>query len=299
MSISDCILAADIGGTKIAAAQVGRFGKIFCRYEAPTPPEGGRAVVDVAARLLRQMPQQKACAVAVDVPGLAWPDGSVWAPNIRGWKRWPLGRALRTQFNLPVLVESDRNAFVVGESWRGAARGCSDVVFLIVGTGIGAGILSGGRLLRGHAQLAGAVGWLAVRDSFLPRYVSTGCLEAHAAGPAIATAASRRLRAKLTAREVTQLACHGDKVARGILRDAGRYLGLALANLVSTLNPQMIVIGGGVAEAGDLLIRPARVEMKRWAQPLAAKQVRIVRSTLKADAGLLGAAKLAWDRFRL
>src|SRR6266568_145118 len=295
----DCILAADIGGTKIAAARVSRSGKISCRCEALTPAEGGRAVVDVAARLLRQLPQQKARAVAVDVPGLAWPDGSVWAPNIRGWKRCPLGQTLRTQFNLPVLVESDRNAFVVGESWRGVARGCSDVVFLMAGTGIGAGILSGGRLLRGQGELAGAVGWLAVCDTFLPRYVSTGCLEAHAAGPAIATAASRRLHRNLTGREVTQLARCGDKAAREILHDAGRYLGLALANLVSTLNPKMIVIGGGVAEAGDLLIGPAREEMKRWAQPLAAKQVRIVRTTLKANAGLLGAAKLAWDHFRL
>ncbi len=295
----DCILAADIGGTKIAAARVSRSGKISCRCEALTPAEGGRAVVDVAARLLRQLPQQKARAVAVDVPGLAWPDGRVWAPNIRGWKCWPLGQTLRTQFNLPVLVESDRNAFVVGESWRGAARGCSDVVFLIVGTGIGAGVLSDSRLVRGHGELAGAIGWLAVRDAFLPQYALTGCLEAHAAGPAIAAAAGRRLHRKLTAREVTTLARRGDKVAREILRDAGRYLGLALANLVSTLNPEMIVIGGGVAEAGDLLIGSARQEMKRWAQPVAARQVRIVRGTLKANAGLLGAAKLAWDHFRL
>ena len=297
--MADYVLAADIGGTKVAAACIARSGKITHRCEAPTPAEGGGAVVDLVVRLLRQLPQEKACSIAVDVPGLAWPDGSVWAPNIRGWKRCPLGRILRRRFKLPVLVESDRNAFVVGESWRGAARHCSDVVFLIVGTGIGAGILSGGQLLRGHGELAGAVGWLAVGDAFLPRYEFTGCLEAHAAGPAIASAASRVLHRRVSAREVALMARGGNKAAREILQEAGRHLGRALANLVSTLNPEIIVIGGGVAEAGDLLLGPAREEMNRWAQPLAAKQVRVVRSRLQANAGLLGAARLAWDRYHL
>ena len=297
--MSECILAADIGGTKIAAACVSRSGGISCRLETATPPEGGRAVADALLRLLRHLPQQNARAIAVDVPGLASPDGSVWAPNIRKWKRWPLGRTLRSEFRLPVLVENDRNAFVLGEAWKGSARGCSDVVFLIVGTGVGAGILSGGRLLRGHGQLSGAVGWLAVRDAFLPAYALTGCLENHAAGAAIAVAASRTLGRSTTAREVTQLARRGNKTARQILREAGRYLGLGLANLVSTLNPEIIVIGGGVAQAGELLLGPARQEMKRWAQPLAARQVRVVRSVLKGNAGLLGVARLAWNHFPL
>lgn len=297
--MSDIVLAADIGGTKIAAACVSRSGRISCLSEIATPPEGGRVVANAVVRLLQRLPRHNARAVAVDVPGLAWPDGSVWAPNIRKWKRWPLGRSLRRAFRLPVLVESDRNAFVVGESWKGSARGCSDVVFLIVGTGIGAGILSGGRLLRGHGQLSGAVGWLAVCDTFLSAYARTGCLENHASGPAIALAASRKLGRKTTAMEVTQLARSGNKISRQILREAGRYLGLGLANLLSTLNPEVIVIGGGVAHAGDLLLRPACREMKRWAQPLASKQVRVVSSTLKGDAGLLGVAKLALDYFQL
>ena len=294
----DYVLAADIGGTKIAAACIARSGRISHRCEAPTPAEGGGAVVDLVVRLLRQLPQEKACSVALDVPGLAWPDGSVWAPNIRGWKRMPLGRILRKQFHLPVLVESDRNAFVVGETWKGAARNCSDVVFLMVGTGIGAGILVGGQLVRGHAELAGAVGWMAVRDRFLPEYSLVGCLEARAAGPGIAAAASRRLKRKITASDCAELARRGNASARAVLQEAGEFLGLALANLVSTLNPEMIVIGGGVADAGEFLLRPARETMARWAQPLAVKQVRLVRSRLGTRAGLLGAAKMAFDSFQ-
>lgn len=289
------MLAADLGGTKIAAARINSRGQVTHYRQSPTPPQGGRAALDALLDRLASLPQTGACAVAVGVPGLAYPDGSVWAPNIPGWTRMPLGGALRKRFRLPVVVESDRNALVVGEAWRGAAQRRRDVVFVAVGTGIGAGILAGGRLLRGRAELAGAVGWMAVRDRFLAAYGRRGCLETHAAGPAIGKAASRRLNRPVTARDVVRLARRGNAQARRIIEEAGRTLGLGLANLVSVLNPEMIVIGGGVAAAGDLLLGPARQSMRQWAQPLAARQVRIVRSRLGTRAGLLGVAKLAFE----
>lgn len=289
------VLAADIGGTKIAVARVSRSGKITHSLKALTPTAGGRAVIDKIITLLRQLPQKDTHAIAVDVPGLAYRDGHVWAPNIRGWKHFPLREALWREFKLPVVVESDRNAFVIGEAWRGAARNCRDVVFIMIGTGIGVGILADGRLIRGHGELAGSVGWMAVRDQFRPEYRLVGCLEAHTAGPGISAVGSRCLKRKVTARELTQLARQGDKTARRILCEAGCYLGLALANLVSTLNPEVIVIGGGVAAAGHSLISSARKAMKCWAQPLAVKQVRVVRSRLGTTAGLLGVTKLAFD----
>lgn len=289
-------LVTDLGGTKIAAARVEDTGRITHRLLAPTPPEGGRAVVDTLTSLFRQLPGEGACALGVDVPGLAYPSGRVWAPNIPGWEHMPLGRMLSQRFDLPVLVESDRNAFVTGEAWQGAAKKCADVVFVAIGTGIGAGIISGGRLIRGSGGLAGCVGWMAVRDRFVPAYKAMGCLESLVAGPGIARAARRVLRRAADAREVVRLARHGDPGARRVITTAGHYLGLALANLVDILNPQMIVIGGGVAAAGNLLLRPARATMQQWAQPLAVKQVRIRRSRLGAQAGLLGAAKLCFDR---
>jgi glucokinase len=294
----DFALAADIGGTKIAAARVSESGKITHLNTCATPAHGGYDVVQALIALLQNLPQKNARVLAVDVPGLAYRDGHVWAPNIKGWKHMPLARALRKHFQLPVLIESDRNAFVVGEAWRGAARNRKDVVFVVVGTGIGAGILSGGRLVRGAAELAGAIGWMAVRDEYLPQYKSVGCLEAHAAGPGISKAAAVKMRRNLSAVELTTLARQGDKAARDVLHEAGSYLGLALANLVSTLNPKVIVVGGGVAEAGDLVLNPARETMKRWAQPLAAKQVRIVPSRLGIKAGLLGVAKLGFESCR-
>jgi len=294
----DYVLAADIGGTNVRVARVSSTGRISHHKRVLTPPAGGVAVVDALATLLEQIPRTGVGAIGVDVPGLAYNNGDVWAPNIRGWKRMPLGVRLQERLHLPVVVESDRNAFVVGEAWKGTARNCRNVVFLAVGTGIGAGILADGRLLRGHGELAGSVGWMAVRDRYLPQYAKTGCLESHAAGPGIGLAARRLLRRNISAPEVARLAAQGDRRAQLILERAGHYLGLALANLVSTLNPEMIVVGGGVAEEGGLLLKTARETMMRWAQPIAVRQVRLVRSELGDAASLLGVAKLALDATR-
>ncbi len=289
-------LAADLGGTKIAVARVDSRGKLDHLLTSATPRRGGRLVETALVRLLRGLPRTGATAVGVSVPGLARPEGTVWAPNIPGWAHWPLAAALEREFGLPIVVESDRNAFVTGEAWCGAAKNARDVIFLIIGTGIGAGILSGGQLLRGSRELAGAIGWMAVRDEYAPRYKQVGCLEAHLAGPALSRRAAEFGLGEISAEQVCALARRGNKKAREIVEQAGFYLGLALANLVSTLNPQAIVIGGGLSGAGELLLKPARATMLRWGQPLAVRQVRIARSRLGASAGLLGAAKLAFDR---
>ncbi len=289
------ILAADLGGTKIAVARVTSTGRVEGVRTEPTPTMGGRAVAELLTRMLGELPRKGAVGISVSVPGLAYPDGRVWAPNIPGWKRWPLRAQIESRLKLPTLVESDRNAFVVGEAWRGAAKNLKDAIFLIVGTGIGAGILSGGQLVRGHAELAGAVGWMAVRDEYLPEYKNVGCLEAHLAGPAVERRGMRLFRRGLTAREITAMARHGDRLAIELLDNTGYYLGLALANLVSMLNPKVIVLGGGLSGAGELLLARARAVMKQWGQPLAVRQVRVVRSRLGNRAGLLGAAKMAFD----
>ncbi|HEV2425778.1 MAG TPA: ROK family protein [Terriglobia bacterium] len=292
------VLAADLGGTKIAAARVEQSGRITDRLVSATPSEGGLAVVDVLTHLLRRLPAKGVCALGVDVPGLAGSDGNVWAPNIPGWERMPLGRTLARRFRLPVLVESDRNAFVTGEAWLGSARHRRDVVFVTIGTGIGAGIISGGRLIRGHAELAGCLGWMATRGRYLPEYRAVGCLETHAAGPGIALAAKRVFGRTMDTREVVAFARRGNRRAREVIREAGRDLGRALANVVDLLNPEMIIVGGGAAAAGNLLLDPAREELKRWAQPLAARQMRIRRSRLGWRVGLLGIARLCFDRFQ-
>lgn len=288
-------LVVDLGGTKIAAARVDSDGNMTHQRIAATPRGGGKAVVTALIDLLQQIPAQDICAIGVDVPGCAYADGSVWAPNLPGWKRMALGAMLNEHFKLPVMVESDRNAFVTGETWKGSARGCRDVIFLAVGTGIGAGIISGGHLIRGSKELSGCLGWMATESKFLLRYKEVGCLESHLAGIGIAAKASRVLKTATTTSELIQLARQGNPTAKKLIEQAGEYLGLALANMVSILNPEMIVIGGGVAAAGNLLLSPAKRTMRQWAQPLASKQVRIVRSRLGERAALLGMAKMAFD----
>lgn len=236
--------------------------------------------------------------MGVAVPGLARPDGTVWAPNLRKWTRMPLARMLHKRLGLPVLLESDRNACVLGETWQGRAQDCSDVVFVAVGTGIGAGIISGRRLLRGSSELAGCLGWLPVREKFLAVYKAMGCLEYHATGPGIGRAGNRVFGASVTPERIVALARGGDARARRILADAGDALGIALAAVVDILNPQVIVVGGGMAAAGNLLLAPARRTLRKWAQPLAGGQVRVVRSSLGSRAPLLGLAKICFDQVR-
>jgi glucokinase len=290
-------LVADLGGTKIAAARIGASGEITHRLQAATPAVGGKHVVDAVAHLFMQLPREAAGAVGVAVPGLARPDGTVWAPNLPGWTRMPLARMLEKRLRLPVILESDRNACVLGEAWQGRAHDCSDVVFVTVGTGIGAGIISGGHLLRGSGELAGCLGWLPVREKYLPAWKTIGCLEFHAAGPGIGRAATRAFGTSVTPERVVALARAGDARALRVLADAGSALGVALAAVVDILNPQIIVVGGGTAAAGNLLLAPARQTLRQWAQPLAGRQVRLVRSSLGSRAPLLGLAKICFDRF--
>jgi len=179
---------------------------------------------------------------------------------------------------------------VTGEQWLGAACGLTDVTFLAVGTGIGAGIISGGRLIRGAGDIAGAVGWFALDPRTKEIYKRVGCFEAESAGPALA----RRAGGQLTTEAIIERARHGDSAARQIVDETIQYLAMGVANLVSVLNPQMIVLGGGLMQAGDLFLEPVRREMLQWAQPIAAKQVRIELSALGEDAGMLGAARLAF-----
>lgn len=253
-------------------------------------------------------------AVAICVPGIAYvASGKVWAPNIPGWDQYPLLEKIRghvPKVRVPIVLESDRSAYVAGEAWRGAAAGARDAVFLAVGTGIGAGIISGGRILRGHEDIAGAVGWFGLNPAFKPDYASMGSFEAEASGNSLARKARERLEKgrvssmlelaggrieALTAEVVAEAARKKDPLALEIVAETVTYLAMGVANIVSLLNPEVVVVGGGLFQAADVFLEPVRREFRRWAQPLAARAVRIERSALGEDAGLYGCGKLAWD----
>jgi glucokinase len=306
------VLAVDLGGTKCSVAVVDSEGAIVSRCTAPadirSPAAPVLQIVQMATDIAQgEKPKDAFAAAAVAVPGLVRSDGTVWAPNLPGWQQMPLARDLSQSLSLPVKVESDRNAAVLGECWLGAARGKSDAIVLMIGTGIGAGILSGGNIIRGAHELSGCAGWLAVSLEAIPAAQACGELEFLVAGPGIARTAAQRVRrgepstiarldlSTLTAKEVAAAAYQGDALALDIFDRAGRLLGLAVANLISILNPEVIVLGGGMATVADLYLVSLRAAMLERAQPLAAKKVSIVVSEIADRANLVGCARLAWE----
>jgi len=278
------VLAVDLGGTKTTLALVDQQGTILSRRKVPAAHTLDESVETIAAAV------GDAERVGVIVPGIFTAStGRAWCPNLWGVDEVPLLAALGERVEAPVVIDSDRAGYVLGESWLGAARGLRDVAFVAVGTGIGVGILAGGRVLAGAHGIAGAAGWFALNPEWDERYRTTGCWEAESAGPAIAQ------RAGATDAGVVMAAARDeDAGARAALAHAARYLGMGIANLISLLNPEAIVLGGGVMQGGgDLLLEPIRREALRWAQPVAAGRCRIELTQLGEDAGLLGAARLA------
>jgi glucokinase len=322
------VLGLDLGGTKIAAGVVDSRGKLFSRVRLATPARGVRkdlaGLFDAAHAAVgaARVPWKKIRAVGVGVPGAFDPGAeTVWAPNLPGWSKVRLKHLLAGAFKRPVCVESDRNVQALAEAWLGlgARSQVRNLVFLTVGTGIGAGLISEGRLILGAHGVSGAAGWMVIDRRWKPEYRRLGCFEALAAGPAVAklgklawqrnrssligTLARRgkganqisdsKFQNNITAEVVAAAARRGDQAARRVLEEVGTNLGLGVANIVSLLNPEVVVLGGGLASVGNLLLAPLRKAVRQWGQPLARRQVRIVISRLGDEAGILGAARYA------
>lgn len=284
-------VGVDVGGTKLAITVVDPEGRSFHRSKHAVRKQGTAAQIAglaVAALAEAGIAWDRIGGVGVCVPGIyIAATGNAWAPNLWGWDEVPLRAELEPLVPAPVRIDSDRAAYVLGEQWLGAARGLTEVVFLAVGTGIGAGIIANGRLCRGAGDIAGAVGWFALDRRKEEVYKETGCFEANAAGPAVA-----RRAGAATAEQVVEAARRGDAQARAVLHETAEWIAMGVANLISVLNPQIVVLGGGLMQAGDLLLEPIRREVLEWAQPFAARQARIELTQLGEDAGLLGAARL-------
>jgi glucokinase len=263
-----------------------------------------------AAQLMRlaDSARVKVKAVGVSVPGIAWRhSGTVWAPNIPGWEAYPLRNELRRATHQPrVIVDNDRACSILGEVWRGAARHCRNAVFLAVGTGIGAGILVDGKVVRGAHDIAGSIGWMALDRPFRREYIECGCFEQHASGEGLAKTAKKvaqggRSRKRASVQDLNSWAAHeifagferGDRVAQKVFRQAVEFWGMAVANLVSLLDPEKIIFGGGVFGPAGRFLDDIYAEAKKWAQPIAIRRVSLQVSKLGPDAALYGAGYLA------
>ncbi|MDQ4035210.1 MAG: ROK family protein, partial [Chloroflexota bacterium] len=315
------VLVADLGATSIDVAVTDLEGRILGHRDEPsdiaTGPEACLQRVDeLFAELTsatRDLPG-RLWGVGIGVPGpVEFRSGRPVSPPIMpGWDGYPVRHRFAARYGAPVWVDNDVNLLALGEWRSGIAVGHNNVVVVKIGTGIGAGIISNGRIHRGAQGAAGDVGHIQVVDdaSVVCRCGNVGCLEALAGGSALARigeAAARdgrseRLRVALdqhdrvTAEDVARAASFGDAVAVGMLADAGRQVGLMLASVVNFFNPSLIVIGGGVAQSGDQLLAAIRETVYRRSLPLATRDLLVKRSSLGALAGVIGASSMVVEQ---
>jgi glucokinase-like ROK family protein len=315
------VLVADLGATSIDVAVTDLDGRILGHHDEPARIEAGPDAcldrVDELFDLLLRTTQAapgSLWGVGIGVPGpVEFQTGRPISPPIMpGWDGYPIRERFAARYAAPVWVDNDVNVLALGEWRSGVAAGHEDVVVVKIGTGIGAGIISGGRLHRGAQGSAGDVGHIQIVDdtSVVCRCGNIGCLEALAGGEAIgrggAAAAlggrSARLRTALdqrgevTAEDVARGASFGDPVAVALLQDAGRRVGSMLASVVNFFNPSLIVIGGGVANSPDLLLASIRETVYRRSLPLATRELLIQRSSLGGQAGVIGASSMVVDQ---
>jgi glucokinase len=304
------VAAIDVGGTKIASALFHSDGSILHRTTALLQGRQGSAVAELIIEqlsALRTKSKEPIHSVGLCIPGIYYAEsGTVWAPNIPGWDRYPLKAEIEQTVNsqCPVVIDSDRACYILGETWQGAARHCANAIFLAVGTGIGAGILVQGQILRGAGDAAGAIGWLALDLPFKSHYKECGCFEYHASGPGLVKVALEKLQTNpdyrgrlltdpLTTADLFAAYKAKDPVAMQVLEEATDYWAMAVANLVSLFNPEAIIFGGGLFGPAAEFLPAIYNKACQWAQPISIKKVRLLVSALGADAGLWGAANLA------
>lgn len=304
------MLALDVGGTKLAAAVVDGEGRVLATTRVPTPT-GRRVDAQTIWRTVETV-LDHVCAdrravggVGVGCGGpMSWPAGEVSPINMPAWRGFPLRERLRRRYaGLPVRVHNDAVCLAVGEHWRGAGRGTGNLLGMVVSTGVGGGLVLGGRLIDGASGNAGHVGHVVVDPDGPPCGCGGhGCLEAIARGPAVAEWArisGWHPAGDASARQVAMDAARGHDVALRALSRAGWALGVAIASATHLLDLEVVTVGGGLAQAGPLLFDPLEDAFRRHARMGFAREVRVVPAALGQEAGLVGAAALllAGDRY--
>src|SRR3954452_25384205 len=315
------ILVADLGATSIDVAVTTLDGRILGHHDEPARIEAGPEAAldrvdilfDALVRTTQGLPGHL-WGVGIGVPGpVEFESGRPISPPIMpGWDGYPIRERFAARYGAPVWVDNDVNLLALGEWRSGVAAGHANVVFVKIGTGIGAGIISDGHVHRGAQGSAGDAGHIEVTDdaSVVCRCGNVGCLEALAGGAALGRAGraaaeegrSRRLRAALdehgevTAEDVARAASFGDPVAVALLGDAGRRVGSMLASIVNFFNPSLIGIGGGVANSPDQLLAAIRETVYRRSLPLATRDLLVQRSSLGGLAGVIGGSAMVVDQ---
>ncbi len=310
-------IGIDVGGTNVKIALVDDKGKIIYSNSVPTYAQMGyeytvNNIKQAIKDLMRETNTKTTDiqGIGFDFPGqVDYKTGVVkLAPNIPGWVNVPIAKMIEDEFHIPTRIDNDVRCAALGELKFGAGKGCENFVCITVGTGIGSGLVINGQLVRGAANAAGEIGHikLQMHDGPICGCGDTGCLEAFASGPSIVAMAQEYLKGgkstkfremagvdgEITPYIVAKAAEAGDPVAKRIFEIIGGYIGIGLVSVINLLNPEKVIIGGGVAEAGDLLLEPIRKTIKERAMVIAGNSVEIVPAQLGNSAGVIGASML-------
>lgn len=313
---AECVIGVDVGGTKVLAGTVDAELGVHHRAQRRAPTETQGALLDALVETvseLRDASESEIGAVGFGIPALIDRDRGVAVSAVHlPIAELAFADVMAERLGLPVVVDNDVNAAMLAEHRFGAARGARHAAMLTLGTGIGGGMIIDGRLFRGSQGVGAELGHMVIESDgpFCTGGCSNrGCLETVASGTALgreglrmaqgspATGLGRALAEgrEITGALVTELAHDGDRAALDVVTEIGTKLGIGLTSLVNMLNPEVVVIGGGVIAAGELLIEPARRVVAERALRPARDHVRILPAHFGAESGLLGAATMAWD----
>jgi glucokinase len=294
-------IAADLGGTKLAIGLVNPAGQVAGYREERVRP--GAAGITRLVELVRGLREERREAVSVGVGAtglIEWPSGTiVWAPG-DDYSVGPLRHLIEEATGLSAVVDTDVNVAAYGELMFGAGRGAANMLMLTVGTGIGCTLILNGAIFRGAHGFAGEGGHMTMNLAGPRcRCGRSGCFEALCSGTALEEAVARVTGGQLTGQAILDAARAGDAVAIAGVRDVGRWLGIGLASLVSLLDPERVIVGGGLATAGDLLFAPARQSLSEYLTGQQARKApEIIPARLGPRAGVIGAGALALDLHR-
>jgi glucokinase len=312
------ILSIDLGGTKILTAVTNSQGKMLSRDHSITPALKGyeaviQSILESAHRALDQadVAIEKITAIGVGAPGLSNPETGILftSPNLPGWRDVPLRDIVQERLAKKTFVINDANAAALGEFYFGAARGARNFIYITLSTGIGGGIVIDGKIYSGAIGAAGEVGHMTIDDKGpICNCGNRGCWEMLASGTALAREARHRIKEgvatsilgyvegdveKVTAQVIHNAAEQGDSLAKELITRTGYYVGVGLANLINIFNPELIVIGGGLSNIGDMLLKPAFKVAGERAYKEAFQAVRFASAELGRNSGVLGAAAFA------
>ncbi len=308
-------IGVDVGGTNVKIALVDAKGNITYSNTVPTRAEMGYeyTISNIKQAIYDLMKETKTSKDTIGGIGFGFPgqidcdNGIVRiAPNIPGWVDVPIARIIEQEFGIKTRVDNDVRCAALGELNYGAGKGCHNLICITVGTGIGSGLIVNGKLVRGANNAAGEIGHikLQIHDGPICGCGDRGCLEAFASGPAIVAMAEEYIlggkstkyrelaKDEITPYVVAEAAKQGDKVAQKIYETIGEYIGIGMAGVVNLLNPEKIVIGGGVADAGAILFDPIIAAIRDRAMPIQGSHVEVVAAELGNSAGVIGASLL-------